>query len=363
MTLRWSVTPLQRSLGEMAGPWDALNQGLYGGHPLLAARFVEGLLKHFGAGDEHLCIGSTTDGQAAAMCVLRRSKPAVWSSFLPSQAQLAPTLVPDAASLPGLLAAVPGLVAQLDLLCNDSKYGDLASAQGPLLHGIDHAVTMNVSLEGDFDTYWEARPKQLRKNMRRYQRKLTDDGLAPSWELLREAGAVRAAVDRYAALEGQGWKGREGTALGSFPAQLDFFRDLMDAHAGAGAAHVFEMWLGDRLAASRLIVSGSGMAVILKTTYDETLQEYAPGRLLLHEVIRRAFDLWPGQSLEFYTNAGAEQLAWATGQRSIRHLTVYRNALVRSAYRAVRGGLRWLDTGRRQGHAAQEARLVQESTS
>ena len=50
------------------------------------------------------------------------------------------------------------------------------------------------------------------------------------------------------------------------------------------------------------------MALILKTTYDETLQAYAPGRLLLHEVIRRAFVLWPGRSLEFYTNANADQL-------------------------------------------------------
>lgn len=340
MNVRWSIIPLQRSLGAHAAGWDALNDRLHAGHPLLTACFVDGLLKHFGSGREHLCISTTAAGQTAAMCIVQRVKPGVWASFLPSQAQLAPTLIPDAALLHALLHALPGPVLQLDLLCNDPLFGPLALAGGPLLETSDHALTMSIDLSGSFEGYWEARPKQLRKNLRRQQKKLVEDGLEQRWELIHDAMAMAGAVDRYASLEGRGWKGREGTALGSFPAQLAFYRDLMQDRAAHGSAHVVELWLDHRLAASRLIIGGGGMAVILKTTYDESLQAYAPGRLLLHEVIRRAFVLWPGRSLEFYTNASVDQLAWATGQRPIRHLSVYRNRLVHSVRNVVAGGRR-----------------------
>jgi CelD/BcsL family acetyltransferase involved in cellulose biosynthesis len=346
---RWSVTRLQRSLGANFAAWDALNERLHANHPLLTARFVDGLLKHFGSGQEHLCVCTADSGHAAAMCILRRSKPGVWASFLPSQAQLAPTLVPDVATIPALLRALPGLVLQLDLLCNDPLFGKLASACGPLLQASDHALTMNVDLSGNFEHYWEARSKQLRKNLRRQQKKLVDDGVEQKWALVVDAADMAAAVDRYAALEGRGWKGQAGTALASFPAQLAFYRELMLDHAAQGAACVAELWLGQRLAASRLIIAGESMAVILKTTYDETLQAYAPGRLLLHEVIRRAFVLWPGRCLEFYTNANADQLAWATGQRHIRHLTVYRNRLVRSTKAVQAGTLRRLSALKTRG--------------
>jgi CelD/BcsL family acetyltransferase involved in cellulose biosynthesis len=340
MTTSWSVTRLQRSLGELRIAWDALNQRLYNGHPLLAARFVDCLLKHFGTGDEHLCMGSTAGGLPIAMCILRRGKPGVWTTFLPSQAQLGPTLLTDAALLPALLRALPGLVVQIDLLCNDPHFGGLASADGGLARGSDHALTMNVSLAGNFETYWHSRPKQLRKNLRRYQKRLADDGIVARYVMVADPVEVQAATERYAELEGQGWKGRQGTALGSYPAQLAFYRELLKAHAADGTAYVFELWLGDRLAASRLLVGGGNMIVILKTTYDESQQAYAPGRQLLHELIRNAFALWSGQSLEFYTNANVDQLAWSSGQRSIRHITTYRNWLTRATGDILRVALR-----------------------
>jgi hypothetical protein len=66
------------------------------------------------------------------------------------------------------------------------------------------------------------------------------------------------------------------------------------------------------------------MTVILKTAYDESIARFAPGRLLLHEVLNHAFQEKRNKRVEFYTNATQDQLAWATGQRVISHVTCFR---------------------------------------
>ena len=319
----WSSVPLQRSLGAHGAAWDALNRRLFGDHPLLTTLFIDGLLRHFGDGSEHLCI-YRRDGAVEAMCVLKPRNRLVWSSFLPPQAQVAPTLVADAALLPPLLASLPGLAIQLDLLCNDPAVGAVLSGAAPRRHLLNHALTMKVDLAGSFAAYWSSRSKQLQTNIKKRDKRLTDNGVIQRRVHIGAPSDIVAAVDRYAALEGAGWKGRNGTAVGSTPAQHQFYRDLMLHAAADGHAFVSELWFGDTLAASRLILRQNGVYVILKTSYDESFADYSPGRLLLRDVIEQAFADDPGGAIEFYTDADQNQLEWASAQRWIQHRTLYR---------------------------------------
>lgn len=142
---------------------------------------------------------------------------------------------------------------------------------------------------------------------------------------------MQAAVVRYANLEHRGWKGAAGTALEPGSTQTRFYSDLLVAAAQRGQASVHEMWVGDTLAASRLLMRSEHMTVILKTTFDEGLRKYAPGRLLLAEVLRVAHDNGSGHAVEFYTDASADQLSWATGSRCIYDLRLYRAGPVGAA--------------------------------
>lgn len=322
----WSVHRLARSLGAHAAAWDALNDRRFRSHPLLSSRFVEGLLAHFGSGDEHLCIRRCPGGEPQAMCIVLPKRPGVWALFLPSQAQIGPALVREPDELDGLIGAFPGMALQLDLLCVDPAFSDVGEATA-LTKPVDHALTINISLQASFDEYWGTRSKKLQGNFRRWARRAADDGLQLTFRRAERPAEVAAAVARYGALETQGWKGRMGTALGSDTQQQDFYSHLLVGAAEQGQALVYELWFGERLAASRLLLIDNGMIVALKTTYDEALQAYAPGRLLLHELIRDAHDRSPGGVIEFYTNATSDQLAWATGQRAIRHVTLFRNRL------------------------------------
>ena len=321
---RWQVTRLNKSLGEHAAAWDTLNQRLFNGHPMLRACFVEGMLKHFGDGSEHLCL-LAPNGIPEAMCLLKPKALGVWCTFLPSQAQISPVLIPKLTSVGALISSLPRFVIRLDFLCNDPQFGDLALDSYATSSRMDHALTMNVTLKDGFKAYWDSRSKNLAKNVSRYQRRLAEDNIAQKFLCITAPHEIGAAVARYAALESKGWKSQEGTAIGTDNVQGFFYTELLSRLSISGGAMVCELWFNDQLAASRLMIVGDSMAIILKTTYDESFRQYAPGRLLLRDLIEAMCDSHPDKSLEFYTDANLDQLAWATGQRWITHWSFYKN--------------------------------------
>ncbi len=144
---QWTLHPLQSGLGEHAGAWNDLRHRLFEANPMLDSHFVDGLLDNFGEGREVLAV-LHQDGLIEGMCLLERKSPLVWSSFLPSQAQIGLTLLKDATSLPALIRALPGWTMELDVLCNDPQFGDLATSTFTDTHTIDHCLTMHVELTG-----------------------------------------------------------------------------------------------------------------------------------------------------------------------------------------------------------------------
>lgn len=332
---RWEVHPLSEGLVPFADRWDALNERLFGGHPLLDSAFVGALLRNFGDGRQYLCI-CRSDGADIAMGIFQPRSGGVWISFVPSQAQIGPVLVADLDLLSGLFAALPGLVNAIELLCVDPRYGGAQLPRALPTAVVRHAVTMSVPLTGKFDDYWGRRSKNLRHNLRRYGRRASESARELTSRVMTSPAEVAAAVSRYAALEGRGWKGQQGTALGSVDSQLSFYRDLMAHHAQRSQALVYELWADDCLAASRLLVAQGGLVVILKTTFDGSLREWAPGRMQLRGVIEDLFERTPGATLDFYTNASLDQLAWADEERTIFHLTVYPDRVRSSAASLLR---------------------------
>lgn len=328
---RWSLIPLHDGLGSHAAEWDALNLRHFGKHPMLSSLFVKHLLREFGTGKEFLCV-LDDGGTVRAMLIVRRRSAFIWQSFLPTQCQLGPTLVPEAAMLEGLIASLPGKVLQLDLLCNDPQSNPVPDAAPPAARRMMHALTISISLKGSFVSYWADRPRSLVLNQRRYARRVEENGLESRLVKITHPDEVGPALERYARLEGAGWKGRRGTALDSTREQYRFYNDLLCEAAKLSCTVVYELWLGDRLAASRLAMSDNGILVMLKTAYDEELACYAPGRLLLRAAIEEAFVSCPGGRIEFCTDASADQLEWADASRWIEHWSMFRNRAAEVAY-------------------------------
>jgi CelD/BcsL family acetyltransferase involved in cellulose biosynthesis len=335
MTAVWTIHRLQNSLGEHAAMWDSLNQRLFNSHPMLDSRFVDGLLRQFGKGTERLCVLHEGD-TAQIMCLLRPKFLGVWETFLPSQAQIGPTLVEQPELLRTLLPRLPGYATCLEMLCNDPCFGDLSAQMTSFEDRIHHARTMSIELQGGFDGFWSARPRSLQQNLRRYERLLTRDGITYEFRSISEVDSIATAVHRYANLEMKGWKGAKGSAVTVDSAQGIFYFELLSKYALTNEAMVFELWFGERLVASRLAIGTVSSVVMLKTTYDEEFGRYSPGRLLLREAIRSIFVAFPGKTLEFYTDANTDQLAWSTLNRSISHIVLYRDTFTKSVLSIAR---------------------------
>jgi len=343
--LDWSLHPLApaQGLGAHRDAWDALGQRLLGGHGMLDGRFVDALLRHFGERPVLLAVARSS-GEPVAMLLLNghASRLGVWASFLPSQTQIGPSLVPAGFDLRGLFAALPGYATEVDLLCNDPRFGDLRELPSLPTQSLPHALTMAISLTGRFDDYWAQRPKKMLQNMRRYQRQLDAEAAAGPGgvrlDVTCQPEAMAAAVARYAALESSGWKGREGTALRSDNAQGRFYAEVMQTFAARGEALVYELWLGEELLASRLLLAlRNGMVFMLKTAFQEQFKRLAPGRILLQRTLESLFERMPGGVVEFYTDADADLLAWSTSQRWIHHVGVYRHHGLPTLYGLLRG--------------------------
>lgn len=328
----WEFHPVKQGLGPHKADWDRLNAALCGSNPYFDSRFIDNLLKHFADGDERLCVHESA-GNIDGMLIVKPQAWGVWTLFLPAQAQIGALLVKDARLLADLPKALPGIAWSLECLCQDPLYDRFKFLRGELpLISMDHACTMGIRVDGRFEDYWQTRPRKLRHNMNRYFRRLHSAGLPLRLVHLDSAADMSSAVERYGRLESDGWKGRQGTAVHISNAQGRFYRDLLTDFALRGKASVYELYLGDTLAAMRLCVVSDGMMLMLKTAYDERYAEYAPGRLLLHTLLAHEFGQHRVDAIEFYTNANRDQAAWATHTRMIRHVQIFRSPAIKAAY-------------------------------
>jgi CelD/BcsL family acetyltransferase involved in cellulose biosynthesis len=339
----WAVVPLQGpGLGEHFEAWQSLAQVLYPHHPMLDAAFVNALLLHYP--EPKLYLAQLFEGKRlTGLSLLRRRVrgSGLWCSFLPMNAQMGCSLLPANAPLNALLQALPGHGAQLDLLCNDPAFGDQRGPADTLRRVKQHALTMHIDLRGSAADYWQKRPRKLVQNLGRYQRRAVQLGHRMSLLRHTEPEAVAAAVVRYGQLEESGWKGAQGTAMSAGSVQARFYADLMQCLQRQGQARVYELWCDNTLVASRLVAITPKMAVMLKTAYLETHDHLAPGRQLLKMVIDELFAEGSTERMEFYTDANADLMAWATGQRWISHVEAYRHRVAKTWLESVRKARHW----------------------
>lgn len=325
--------PLTKCADQFWEDWEQFNATHTHHHPLLQRRMIRLFIKCFPAHIDVLSL--TQEGSPTALLLLRKASatlPLVRKGYLPAQSQIALAQVrPDVANLKDkLFEALPLLTQRLDLQFVDTAYQTpLAQAEG--VERTIQAVDMEIGLDGDFQSYWQQRPKSLRKNITRYNHRITRDLGHLDLRITRDPTTIPSAVDRYGILESGGWKGVRGTAIHPDNQQGLFYRALLHEYATTDEAAVFELYHEDRLVASRLTVRNATTLVILKTAFDEDYKPYATGRILLYRMLEHLFSEKELGSVAFYTNATSEQLQWATESRPAYNVSFYRHpALARA---------------------------------
>lgn len=137
------------------------------------------------------------------------------------------------------------------------------------------------------EAYLDGHPNRSRfKDLRRRLRRLGEIGRVEV-ESATAGPRLRALVEAFLSLERSGWKGEAGTALACTRETTALAHGLFAASDdGPVGARADAILLDGRAVAVSLALTGGGVATLLKTTFDESLRQHAPGLLLEVEIVR-----------------------------------------------------------------------------
>lgn len=328
MTATWSVHPASTFPG-LVPRWQAVHAAA-GAPPFLDAAFMQPLLRHFG--DDGVRVALCEDaGRPLAAAMLRRDGTGRWTTWQPSQLPLGALMVARGADgfalARRLLTQLPGLALGLGLTQLDPRF-QARPDEDATLQTLDYIDTAWVDVEGGFDTYWEARGKNLRTNMRKQRSKLEGEGTAPQFDTLNSAEAMPAALADYGRLESASWKAGGGTAVHPDNAQGRFYTEMMQAFCALGRGRVWRLRFGDKVVAMDLCIEGGDTLVVLKTAFDPEYRNVSPAFLLKQDAFRQVFDEGRIRRIEFYGRLMEWHTRWTEQSRHLYHANVYRWAWV-----------------------------------
>jgi hypothetical protein len=332
--VEWELTTLDDLNDNWWESWNRINETSLGAQPALSAHMARLLLKYFG--NEAVRGASLyVNGNVAAQLLLQRANWAQWRVFCPSQAPVGLLVFDRSIQIPqnclqSLFRIIPTAL-EINLPRQDAPYSLLSGCNSAAIHRAKFWTTIAIQSSDGFDTYWAQRPKELKDNLRRRSRRAEQEGMNLLLTKLDTPGDVSLAVDRYGELESRGWKSKEGSALHPSNRQGQFYRELLTGLADRGAAQVYELHSNGRLTASRLLISGPNMHIVLKTTHDEELRQYAVGHLQLQGILKDLLTCPQPKPVELYMNATRDWMLWATHSRDMENVSVYRHGLIARA--------------------------------
>lgn len=313
------------------GAWDALNQS-GPGTVLLDSRFVESLLKHFGSGNEILAIAGDPENPVA-MAIMSNVKFGVWTSFQPSQAPIGAWLNRTGASIEQLASALASSLPGFPLLVGITQV-DPEFVPRPedtrRMSTLDYIRTARIVIDQPFEDYWQSRGKNLRHNLKRQRNKLEREGIHPRLEMLSRAEDMERAVSNYGELESIGWKNEGGSAIHIDNRQGRFYSEVLNALAVSGQARVYQYFYEDKLVSSDMCVMDRDSLIILKTTYDETIEGSSPAMLMRQDMFQQVFEHESFRRIEFYGKVMDWHTKWSDDIRIMYHINYYPWSLVKT---------------------------------
>ena len=281
------------SLEEVSGEWDELADHA-GASPFLRRGWITAWLRAFGKG--RLEIHSVRDGaHLIGLIPLLRHHGSLRSptnahtpefGFLvrdPSAAGHLARAVVGHASEHLVIAAVgredPGVVAMVSVA---------AEIRRPLLVR-ELGRSPYLTVRGSWERYEGQLHPKVRAEMRRRRRRLQERGRL-SLEVVDGRDRLREYLDEGFRVEASGWKGRRSTAILSHPRSRGFYTDVAAWAAARGWLRLAFLRIDGRAVAFDYCLEQDGVHYLLKTGYDPSFRQFAPGMLLRREMLARAFE-------------------------------------------------------------------------
>ncbi len=305
--------------------WDRLNAAR-ANLPFMTATAVQLALTIFGSGSERLLVAKQSNTIVAMLLVVPDGT-FQWRTFQPSQLPLGVWVAASALTAAdisrSLIKGPLGFCLGFSMTQVDPLLTPREQDQADTKH-LDYIDTGWIDVAGTFEDYWAARGKNLRQNMRKQRNKLAAEGIVTCMRVLTSPEEMSGAIARYGVLESSGWKASEGTAIHPDNPQGQFYIQLLQNAAKQDGAVVYEYLFNEKTVALNLCIQRQETLVILKTTYDETIQAYSPAFLLSQDIAEQIFGQGKIKRLEYYGRMMEWHTRWTENKRTLYHLTCYR---------------------------------------
>ena len=188
-----------------------------------------------------------------------------------------------------------------------------------------------IEIDGDWEAYERRRGRKLVGELRRRRRRLEEQG-SLEFAVTDGSDGLDELLDEGFGVEAAGWKGARGSAIASQASTRRFYQAIARWGAERGVLRLAFLRLDSRAFAFDFAFEEDGVHYLLKTGFDPQFGRYAPGMLLRHQMLSRAFS----SRLRRYEFLGADdswKLEWAD---------VTRERLVLQAFaRSPRGVTEW----------------------
>ena len=329
--MSWTFQLASKTFESLRNEWDALNRN-ESDHILLDSCFVGPLLHHFG--DHRTLLGIQNGGSHPGMVLVSQKRMGVGETIQLSQAPIGLILLGGAdkagEELLRITRQLPGFALQFSVLQQDPDHTSFPLPESPShVESLEYIRTARITLPAKFEEYWKSRGTNLRHNLARRRRRLAEKGYSLELHALRQPEQVAEAIREFGKLEAKGWKGREGTAVAEGNVQGHFYREVFEGFCARGQGVIYQLKLNGQIAASDLCLVHNGMMVILKTAYDEELNDFSPAFLMREEEMKELCAAGSMRLIEFYGRVMEWHMRWTDEIRTLYHLTCYRHPWVR----------------------------------
>ena len=185
-----------------------------------------------------------------------------------------------------------------------------------------HSLHVSVGWSKDEHPWWMAwtRPK-FRSNLRRVRGHLVRRG---ELTLHHVATADPSALEAFFAIEGSGWKRKEGTAIACDPSVRQFYEEIARAAAQSGYLSLDFLELNGTPIAGHFGLCLNGRYMVLKAGYDERYHRYSPGQVLVHEILNSSRGL---NEFDFVGPATWDETRWARTRRTHYGISIFKRTV------------------------------------
>jgi CelD/BcsL family acetyltransferase involved in cellulose biosynthesis len=180
-------------------------------------------------------------------------------------------------------------------------------------------------VDGDWAAFEKHVAGRLLRDLRRRRRRLEDQGVL-TFEVSDGATGLEDLLEDGFRVETSGWKAAQQTAIVSRPETRRFFTEVARWAAARGWLRLAFLRLDGRALAFQFGLEEGGAYYFLKGGYETEFHRFAPGKLLVHDMLERAFSSGL-ERFEFLGQPESWKLEWTEDTRVLLIVDAFASSL------------------------------------